>query len=90
MQFIECYDYLRSKGLAAPANQSKIAKKRSRIDRLVHRHLESDSEAEDDELSQDPSSPWKAEFERYLNTHDIVPEEMSIVHWWGVCVQIMT
>lgn len=56
----ECYDSLHSNGLAAPANQSKIAKKRSCI---VHHHLKSDSEAEDDEVSQDPSRPWKAKFE---------------------------
>ena len=87
LQFIEYYNSLRNEGLAAPTNPSQVAKKKSRVDQLVRRHLESDSEAEDDdEVSEDPTKPWKAEFDRYMDTHDIVPDDMSIVHWWGVCL----
>lgn len=51
------------------------------MDQLVHRHLETDSEAEDeDDVSDDPNRPWKAEFDQYLDTHDLVPKDMSIVH----------
>ena len=47
--------------------------------------LETDSEAEgDDKVSKDPTRPWKAKFDQYLDTHDIIPDRMSIVHWWGV------
>lgn len=73
----------------ASANPSQVAKKTSRIDRLVQRHLETDSEAEsDDEAASqtDPSTRWKVEFQRYLDTHDLVPNGMNIVHWWGVCL----
>ena len=56
------------------------------MDRLIHRHLDTDSEAEgDDEVSEDPTRPWKVEFDRYMDMHNLVPDRMSIVHWWGVC-----
>jgi hypothetical protein len=81
-----CHLSICNQGLAAPANPSRVAKKKSHVDKLVRRHLETDSEAEDDdEVSEDPNKPWKAEFDRYMDTHDIVPDGMSIVHWWGVC-----
>ena len=33
----------------------------------------------------DSEKPWMAEFNRYLNTHDVLPEGMTVVKWWGVC-----
>ena len=44
---------------------------------------DSDYDMSDDD--GDPTKPWLAEFERYLMTHDIVPEGMLVVEWWGVC-----
>ena len=44
----------------------------------------SDYNMSDDD--SDPTKPWLAEFECYLMTHDVVPEVMSIVEWWGVCL----
>lgn len=38
-----------------------------------------------DEGEGDTDKPWLAEFNRYLNTHDVLPEGMTIVEWWGVC-----
>ena len=38
-----------------------------------------------DESEGDLEKPWLAEFNRYLNTHDILPEGMTVVKWWGVC-----
>jgi hypothetical protein len=38
-----------------------------------------------DEGDGDSEKPWLAEFNRYLNTHDVLPEGMTIVKWWGVC-----
>lgn len=48
--------------------------------------LISDSDAEEDigGKNVDPSKPWMAEFRRYLDTHDIIPEGTSIVRWWGL------
>ena len=33
----------------------------------------------------DSEKPWLAEFNHYLNTHDVLPEGMTVVKWWGVC-----
>jgi len=27
-----------------------------------------------------------AEFDRYMNTHESIPDDMSTVEWWGVCI----
>jgi hypothetical protein len=43
---------------------------------------DSDSDdASDDEAS---STPWLVEYERYMNTNDIIPPGMTVVVWWGV------
>lgn len=74
-------------GASSSSLPSNAPKKMSRIGRLVQRNLDTDSEGEDDENGgSDPSKPWMAEFQRYMNTHDLVPEGMSIVEWWGVCI----
>jgi hypothetical protein len=57
----------------------------SRINRLVRRNLETDSEAEDDlDVGSHPLRPWMVEYERYINTHDVIPSRTSIIAWWGV------
>ena len=38
-----------------------------------------------DEAEGDSEKPWLAEYNRYLNTHDVLPEGMTVVKWWGVC-----
>jgi hypothetical protein len=56
-------------------------KKSSRLDGLLHANLHTDSEADDDEDVIDNSSePWLAEFYEYLKT----VEDVDIVSWWGV------
>ena len=51
-------------------------------------NLDSDYDMSDDD--NDPTKPWFAEFERYLMTHNVVSERMSIVEWWGVCLKTFT
>ena len=43
----------------------------------------------DDTLDADPKKTWLAEFHRYLNSHDYIDDNMSIIHWWGVCSNIL-
>ena len=46
---------------------------------------DSDSNMSDDDLDDtNATKPWLSEFHRYLNTHDVIPENMTIVKWWGV------
>ena len=62
----------------------KPLNKTTRIGHLVACELNTDSEAEE-ETNLDPSKPWMAEFDRYMNTHKSIPDDMSTVAWWGVC-----
>ena len=62
------------------------AKSNTHINRLVRRNLDPDSEAEEDTSGDksDMSKSWLEEYNRYMNTHEVVALEMSIVAWWGV------
>jgi hypothetical protein len=44
---------------------------------------ESDN-SDDGTVSSDPSKPWLGEWSSYIQTHEIVPEGMTMVKWWGV------
>jgi hypothetical protein len=43
----------------------------------------------DSDTEIDTARLWLGEFNRYFHTHDVVPEGMSIVEWWGVSVCIL-
>ena len=56
------------------------------MEELIQCNLDTDSENEDDDdVMLDPAKPWLGEFKWYLDTMDVVPENMSIVWWWEVC-----
>ncbi|KAF9456932.1 hypothetical protein BDZ94DRAFT_1314665 [Collybia nuda] len=58
---------------------------KERYELLNEECADTDSDKSDDEdTSADPSWPWLAKFQWYLNTSDILPEDMSVVEWWGV------
>ena len=64
-------------------------KGRSKTDRLLR---ELSSEDEDDThvthpSSSDSSKPWMREFNQYIQVRDEVPEGMTLVQWWGVCLE---
>ena len=50
-------------------------------------HLDSSGSDDDTDTDTDPSQPWLAEFNMYFRTHEVVPEGMSVITWWGVSVQ---
>lgn len=61
-------------------------KKTGKVHSLLQ-ELSSDDESDDGELEEsleDPQSPWLKEFHLYLNSATAVPENMSIIQWWGV------
>jgi hypothetical protein len=47
-----------------------------------------DSDSDDDGISNTPTTtseaPWRREFNRYLRGEDELPENMTLVQWWGV------
>lgn len=47
--------------------------------------LDSSSDDEEPAMPQiDPNKPWLKEFNTYLDAVDEVPEDMSLIGWWGV------
>ena len=86
LQFIECYKWLNDQ---APLSTSapKMSKKLSQIGWLVAHELDTDSEAEED-TSLDPLKPWLDEYDRYMNTHESIPDDMTTVQWWGVHIML--
>jgi len=47
---------------------------------------DTDSETEDN--YQQVDSGWTGEWKLYMNTHEVVPDQMDIVRWWGVHMNI--
>ena len=43
--------------------------------------------SDDDDSAGNQTKPWLAEYQHYINTHDVVPEGMSLVEWWGVSLK---
>ncbi|KIM41960.1 hypothetical protein M413DRAFT_18815 [Hebeloma cylindrosporum] len=86
-KFIERYNHLHT--AAATAQSRPQTKRLPRVQGLLRRHLDTDSDngsdSEDDEdAGGDLNSPWKGEFRRYLDTVEAVPPNMNIVEWWGL------
>jgi hypothetical protein len=46
---------------------------------------DTDSDSEMEVAAGDPMKPWLHEWNTYIQTHEIIPEGMGIVRWWGVC-----
>ncbi len=48
---------------------------------------DSDSDSDHDGISNTPTTteaPWQREFNRYLRGEDELPENMTLIQWWGV------
>ncbi|PPR07905.1 hypothetical protein CVT24_002800 [Panaeolus cyanescens] len=95
-KFIEQYNKLRSPPSAASSSsQVSITRdQRNRADNKA-RHgarrakIASLSDDEDElepssSLPYNPLEPWCSEWDAYLNTHEVVPQTMGIVQWWGL------
>ena len=62
----------------------------SKTDRLLQK-LSSGDEDESHvtySSSSDSSKPWMREFNQYIQVRDEVPEGMSLIQWWGVCLSV--
>ena len=47
-----------------------------------------DTESEADDQATHPTSFWVNEWKLYLNTYEVVPDDLSLVQWWGVSVRV--
>jgi hypothetical protein len=46
---------------------------------------DTDSESDEDNDIIDPNRPWLDQWTAYLNSNEVIPEGLGMVHWWGVC-----
>ena len=53
------------------------------MNRLNIDDTDSDSDENTDGVI-DPNRLWLDEWNTYFNTHEVVPEGMGIIRWWGV------
>lgn len=86
-QFRERYNQICCvNGSAAPSAQPSNSKNCSRFEGLLRDNLLTDSEAEEDEdsFANTSAKPWRAKFQRYLDTVEAIPDDIDIVAWWGV------
>ncbi|KAF7342966.1 putative AC transposase [Mycena venus] len=84
--FAERWRKLHSNGTAS----NPVLRRPSKLCTLL-RELTPDSDDEAlsslSEHHRDPTRPWLDEFEEYYNSRpEIVPENVSMVSWWGACV----
>jgi hypothetical protein len=85
-QFIERYN-LRNDKRQGPQPQPTHARKTPAASKPGRRNIDdTDIESEDDDCQQisNTTNSWSEEWKLYLNTHEVVPDDMGIVHWWGV------
>lgn len=71
---------------------SSPKKKLGKIHGLLQ-ELSSDDESGDEEPEEsevDPQLPWLREFHLYLNSPTLIPNNMSIIQWWGVRYHFMS
>jgi len=52
--------------------------------RKKSRHNIDDTDSEIEVAAVDPMKPWLDEWNTYIQTHEIIPEGMGLVRWWGV------
>ena len=83
-QFRERYTRIHTDG----GPQNAVSRSRENAHKQLGRSrrvIDTDSEDEDEDLqSTDPSKPWLVEFDRYFSVVESIPDNMTIVEWWGV------
>jgi hypothetical protein len=45
---------------------------------------DSDNSSDEEPEVDDTAQPWLHEWALYTTTHEVVPENVGIVQWWGV------
>ncbi|PPQ83822.1 hypothetical protein CVT24_012453 [Panaeolus cyanescens] len=93
-KFIERYNALNTSTSSTSPNTSRPRPSSIRASahprkRRIQLASLSDDESDSDPITRAPSNPlepWRTEWDSYLNTHEVVPNDMGIVEWWGLNV----
>ena len=84
-KFIQRFEELNKK----PQTQATHIYKTRPSSKPGHQNVyNTDTETDDDDCQQvvNADNSWIEEWKLYLNTHEVVPDDIGIVHWWGVCL----
>ncbi|KAJ3531266.1 hypothetical protein NM688_g7598 [Phlebia brevispora] len=84
-EHIEMIFEARYKQMYGSSGPAPFAKKSSKLTSLMCELSddESDAECTSSPLTAVDGKPWLAEFNRYLDTTESIPEGMSVIQWWG-------
>ncbi len=87
-KFVKCFNK-QNKKPQAPATR---AHKTPSSSKLGHWNIDdTDSSSDDDDCQQvtNTANSWLDEWKLYLNTHEVVLDDVGIVRWWGVCFSLL-
>ena len=87
VQFIERFNDQNNKPSPEPTNTCK-APSSSKPGCCNINDTDSKSD-EDCQQVVDATNSWMDEWKSYLNMHKVVPDNMGIVHWWGVRIALL-
>lgn len=91
LQFKERFLRLASESTLQPVRKKKVPRHRAMM-----ALLDDDSESESPAAvshsaspspapTQESATPWLQEFNKYLDTEEELPPDVTAVTWWGVC-----
>ena len=83
-KFKDRYEHLQAAAAASSTGTPPRPTKKQKTHTLLRDLDSNDSDSDDASDDEASSTPWLVEYERYMNTNDIIPPGMTIVAWWGV------
>jgi hypothetical protein len=89
MKFIERFNEQNKKSLSVrPSTRTHKTHAPPKLNRRNIDDTDTESDDDDDRQGADPTSSWIDEWKLYINTYEVVPDDMGIVQWWGVSLQL--
>ena len=81
LKFIDRFNELNKASTTIPLSQKARASSKPGWHNVDDTDTESDAE---DDQGTHLTSTWVDEWKLYLNTYEVVPDDMGLVLWWGV------
>ena len=87
-KFVECFNKQNKKPQALATRACKTPSS-SKLGRWNINNTDSSSDDDDCQQVTNTANSWLDEWKLYLNTHEVVPDDVGIVRWWGVCFSLL-
>jgi hypothetical protein len=89
MKFIEHFNEQNKKSLGVrPSTRTHKTPASPKLNRRNIDDTNTESDDNNDRQVANPMSSWIDEWKLYINTYEVVPDDMGIVQWWGVSLQL--